>query len=903
MHHIISDGWSLNILIKEFVSLYQNEHLEELKIQYADYAAWQRKTLSANRLEEKLAFFRNELQGIEPLNLPTTYPRATTQSYRGGHIYFSIDKETTSRLNALAQKYDVTLFMLLLSSFAILLEKYTSQDKIVIGTPIANRTRVDVESLIGLFINVLPIKVDTKTQKSFVELLDEVKESTLNVYEYQDVPFEKIVEVLNLPRDTSRSPLFQAMFVLQNTNNTELTIDGLEIDDMQLENPTSKYDISMQMTPKGDEIEAELEYAVDLFSKEFIEDMAQNYQRLLEMIVKDETKQISQYQIVQKAEVLSTQEREFSNKTLHQIIEEQVEKSIDDIAVVFEDKSLSYKELNQKANIVANYLIERGVVTEDIIALKLDRSLEMIIGILGILKARCAYLPIDINYPQNRIDYIIENSQAKEILTQEDIKTILKENSNDNNPNLPMSPDNLAYVIYTSGSTGNPKGVMLEHKGVVNRLEWQIRELNINSSDVILQKTPFSFDVSVWELLLPLMCGAKEVIAKPNGHKDSQYLAQIIKDEEITTIHFVPSMLSVINQEPLFVQNSHYLKRVVCSGEALALRLVKEYYKLHQAPIYNLYGPTEASIDVTSYKCPRDTSKLNTIPIGKAIDNIRLHILDKNLNYVPKGVVGELYIEGVGVARGYLNNPELSKKVFINHNNKRLYKTGDLVKVLPDGNIEYISRSDNQVKLRGLRIELQEIEQQLLNIKEIQEAIVVVKDDNLVAYITINENIDIEKIKEELSKTLTEYMIPSHIEILTNMPLTPNGKADRKALINKELHITSTKEYVAPRDEIEEELADIFKELLGVKQVGVYDNFFELGGHSLLATQLVSKIRAKLGVELGLKELFGLVTLEDLAKTIKTADKIDNTLSIKSSKDEYQNVLEDSEEDIEEFTL
>jgi len=890
MHHIVSDGWSIDILVKEFIRLYQahieNRHhlLTPLEIQYADYALWQRDYLKDKVLEEKLNYYRDNLAGIEPLNLPTQYPRPLNPSYRGDRVKFKINRDIATELNYLSQSHKSTLFMTLLSAFALLMQRYSGQEDIVVGSPVANRVQSEVEDLIGFFVNLLPFRIKLE-DSSFISLLNQVKTTTLEGYEHQDIPFEKIVEGLNIPRDTSISPIFQVMFILQNNEQTALELPNLTLEPIEFENPTSKFDITMELNEIDGELEGVLEYATDLFSREFIDGMIESFKTLLFEIVKNENRNLSEYKIISESKAIATKKVEFSNKTLHQLIEEQVKKTPNKTAIVFEDKTLTYQELNQKSNQLAHYLIENGLEIEDIVALKLDRSLEMIIGILGILKAGGAYLPIDTNYPQDRINYILENSKAKKVLTQKNIKEIVglavglasANQINNQNPNRDIPTKSLAYIIYTSGSTGNPKGVMVEHQGVVNRLEWQIKELKIDSSDNILQKTPFSFDVSVWELLLPLMCGAKEVIAKPNGHKDSNYLAEIIKKEQITTIHFVPSMLSVIYSEPSFIQNSHYLKRVVCSGEALPLNLVKEYYTLHQTPIYNLYGPTEASIDVTTFLCPRDTKNLTTIPIGKAIDNIELHILDKNLNYLPKGVVGELYIEGVGVARGYLNNPELTKKSFIERNGKILYKTGDLVKYLPDNNIDYIGRVDNQVKLRGLRIELGEIEQQLLKIEAIKESIVVIKEDNLVAYITIKEPIELSTIKEQLSKNLTEYMIPNHIEIIETMPLTPNGKADRKALLKLPLNIESTQKFIAPRDEIEKKLAQLFIELLGVEKVGIYDNFFELGGHSLLATQLVSKIRAELEVELSLKKLFATPTVESIKTTLSKSQKSSHT--------------------------
>ena len=880
MHHIISDGWSIDIMIREFVSLYsafvanKENPLTPLEIQYSDYAIWQRENLRGDILNQKLEYWRENLEGIEPLLLPTQYQRLATPTYRGDRVNLKIDRETTKGLYQISKEYQATLFMTLLSAFGLLMQKYSNQKDIVIGSPIANRQEKVLENLIGFFVNVLPFRVKIDTDRDFLALLSSVKETTLNGYEHQDTPFEKILDSLNIPRDSSISPVFQVMFVLQNNQESALELDNLKIEPVEFKNPTSKFDLSLELKEREGELKGAIEYATDLFSREFVEQIAKDFKKLLFQVVKDSKKPIREYSLVKEDNF--TLEIKEPKTTLHKEIEKEVEKQGDKEAIRFEGESLSYRELNSRANRVANYLIEKGIEIEDIVALRLDRSFEMIVGILGVLKAGGAYLPMDIEYPEERVEYILENSKAKEVLTKEKIREISKDSRYSvKNPDREVKESNLAYVIYTSGSTGKPKGVGVEHKGAVNRIEWQIREMSIDSSDRILQKTPYTFDVSVWELLLPLMCGAVEVIAKPKGHKDSRYISEIIEKEKITTIHFVPSMLSVINEEPLFIKNSKNLKRVVCSGEALPLKLVREYYKLHSTPIYNLYGPTEASIDVSYYLCPKDTTNLETIPIGKAIDNIRLHILDSNLNRVPKGVVGELYIEGIGVAREYINNPELTKNSFITHRGKRLYKSGDLVKELSDGNIEYIGRNDNQIKLRGLRIDLGEIESQLQNIEEIKESVVVLKDDNLIAYITTkSENIKVEEIKEELSRYLTDYMIPTHIEIIDVMPLTPNGKADRKALKNREIELKSKREFVAPRDKTEEKLSNIFKELLEVERVGVYDDFFELGGHSLLATQLVSKIRSVFGVEVALKDIFrysDIVGIKELIQNSKTS--------------------------------
>jgi len=885
MHHIISDGWSLSLLVNELIALYKaylNEEsnpLKPLDIQYADYALWQREYLSGEVLEHKIAYWKDALEGIETLELPTDYPRPLHQSYQGQTLHFTIDQSLTHSLEAINTRYDVTMFMTLLSAFSLLLHRYSNQNDIAIGSPIANRTNHQIEPLIGMFVNTLVLRNQMEGDTTFTTLLSSSKERTLSAYEHQDVPFEKIVDALGVERDTSRSPLFQVMFILQNNPAASFELPNVTASLEALETHTAKFDMTLDIEQIDNHLKCALEYNTDLFKPSTMERLIHHFQTLLRAIIANPNEKINDLNILTQAE-----EKQFNlwnqtkieypkEATLHQLFEAQVSKTPNAIAVVFEKQSLSYEELNAKANQIAHYLIEQGIKPDTLVAIQIERSLEMMIGLLGILKAGGAYVPIDPTYPEDRIEYMIEDSNAKVLVNKAVIDEVLESDYSSTNPLVHMHSNHLAYVIYTSGSTGKPKGVMVEHQGVVNRIAWMQKEYQLDTNDIILQKTPFSFDVSVWELFLPLMYGIKLVFAKPEGHKDNAYLTKLIQKESITFLHFVPSMLSnMIHSEGFSECDS--IKNIVCSGEALPHSLAKTFYeKVNHITLHNLYGPTEASIDVTSYLCPKQSS-LHTVPIGKAIDNTTLYILDENLNQVPVGVIGELHIGGVGLARGYLNKAELTQEKFIHHPQfGRLYKTGDLVRYLDDGNIEYLSRMDDQIKLRGFRIELGEIESVIANQESIQEVVVLLKNDNLIAYVVPSgEAIVLNDMKEELQKELPEFMIPSALINLEALPLTPNGKVDRKALLKLDVRVESNKEYVAPRDEREAKLASIFKEVLGLNesyQVSIHDSFFELGGHSLSAITLISHINKHFDVELELKALFANPKIDAIAKLIE----------------------------------
>ncbi|MCB4784421.1 MAG: condensation domain-containing protein, partial [Sulfurovum sp.] len=672
MHHIISDGWSIGILVREFVTLYnaysnkQENPLQPLEIQYADYAAWQKEYLSGEVLEEKLNYWKETLRGIEPLALATTYPRPAIQSNRGNHISFSINKEITKKLNTLSNKYDTTLFMTLLSSFGLLLHRYSGQEEFIIGSPIANRNRFEIEPLIGFFVNTLALKQDFSSDMKFSTVLQQTKEHTLSAYDHQDVPFEKIVDALDTPRDTSRSPLFQVMFVLQNNpENTTLELPELKIEGVAFENPTSKFDLTMNITEVDEELHGSLEYATDLFGQTYIESMIEHFKILLEAIVKDETQAISKYPILTKQEEQQllieyndTKVDYPKEKTIHQLFEAQVKLNPENVAVVYEDEELTYKQLNTKSNQLAHYLIEQGVEPDSLVAICVDRSLDMMIGLLAILKAGGAYVPIDPSYPEDRIKHMLDDSKAKLLLTQAHLKDTLPKTTSKTiaidtldtskekttNPKTKVTSSNLAYVIYTSGSTGLPKGVMVEHRGVIRLVNKQTF-INFNNI-VILQVSTISFDAATFEIYTPLLSGGKLIL----------YPLLIIDSAEINKIIYKMNINCIWLTAALFEQwafnlkdNIEGLKYLLVGGDVVNPKAVEYcYLQYKDIKIINGYGPTESTTFATTFEIPERVDISSSPPIGRPINNTQLYILDTHLNLVPKGVVGELHIAGDG---------------------------------------------------------------------------------------------------------------------------------------------------------------------------------------------------------------------------------------------------------------
>ncbi|MEO7585214.1 MAG: amino acid adenylation domain-containing protein, partial [Ferruginibacter sp.] len=907
MHHIASDGWSLPIIVKEVAEFYESfvegrpSKLAPLTVQYADFAIWQRSYLQGAVLDNKIAYWKEKLNAVSTLQLPVDFPRPSVQSTRGASVALNISKELADDIQQLCRQQGTTLFMALLAAFKVLLHRYSGQDDICVGTPIAGRQQDEVESLVGFFVNTLALRSEVNDDASFTSLLADVKNTTMDAYEHQEAPFEKIVEVVVKERDMSRSPLFQVLFVLQNLpDSPTLKLPDLTLTAEVLENNTSKYDISFYLTETPNGLQGSVEYCTDIYREQTILRMVGHYRELLGSIVKAPEQKIGLLPMLSPTEEQQllqsfndTQVAYPSNKSIIHLFEEQSIKTPDDIAVVFEAQQMSYGALNSRANQFAHYLRSIGVKEETLVPICIERSVEMMIGLLAIMKAGAAYVPIDPDYPQERISYMLEDSGATMVVSdmQSRLKLCASEGvtvieldkegyafSNLPTHNLPnkILPNHLAYVIYTSGSTGRPKGVMNEHAAVVNRLYWAQDYFGLTTQDAVLQKTTFCFDVSVWELFWPLLVGSRVIFAKPDGHKDPTYIKDIIERENITIVHFVPSMLAVFLSS-LKAGECKPLKQVLCSGEALKQSHASLFRKkLPQVQLHNLYGPTEAAVDVTCWSLEQNKEEPIIVPIGKPVANTCMYILNSMNSLVPIGGIGQINIGGLQVARGYLNLPDLSAQKFISDPFKegKMYKTGDLGRWLPDGNIEYLGRIDEQVKIRGFRIELGEIETVLEQSDMVSQAVVLAKEDKqfskqLVGYIIPNGPFEREAVANYLKTRLPEYMVPALWVEMETMPLTPNGKINRKALPDPDISGLIENNYVAPQNAMEETLAAIWQRLLGLEQVGTQDNFFEIGGHSLMAMRVASAIRKELQVELAIKDLFSNHTIALLANHLQ----------------------------------
>jgi amino acid adenylation domain-containing protein len=918
MHHSISDGWSVGVLVREVSAIYnsfsagQPSPLPELDIQYADFSAWQRELLSGSALENQLEYWKRKLAGVEPLMLPIDKPRPAMQRQDGATQRVTMPIGLTESLMNLGRKQGATLYMILLAAFQALLCRYTRQYDIAVGSPIAGRSRSEFEPLIGNFINTLVLRTDLSGAPDVAGLLQRVKETTLEADANQDVPFEKLVEVLLPQRDLSRSPLFQVLFGLLNMPWTGLQLGAARMLPFNLHTGAAQFELSLVLVEGGSGIEGYVEYNTDLFEAVTIERMIGHYSLLLRSMIS------APHAPILSIEILSPEERHmlledfnataesFPEKTVIGLFEGLVERMPNATAVQYEEDELSYLELNQRANRLARRLRELGVGLETRVGLLVERSIEMVVGLLAVMKAGGAYVPLDPEYPRDRLSYMLESSQVKVLLTQERLRQQLppyggqvleldrdEERSrmaeqNGENLNVALRPENLAYLIYTSGSTGRPKGVMNTHGGLLNRLLWMQKEYRLEPGDVVLQKTPFSFDVSVWEFFWPLMEGAKLVVARPGGHKDPSYLATLIEEQQVTTLHFVPSMLAVFLDEKRLKQCKS-LRRVVCSGEALPQELARRCLAgMPWAELHNLYGPTEAAIDVTYWKCLAEDAHAS-VPIGKPIANIRVYVVDEAMEPVPVGVPGELLLAGVGLARGYWGRGDLTAERFVpdglsGRSGERLYRTGDLARWLPDGNIEYLGRLDQQVKIRGFRIELGEIETALQEYEGVRQAAVTVRvdetgDRRLVAYVVAekagreSENgnndavLQISELREHLLRKLPEYMVPSAYVEMDKLPLNHNGKIDRKSLPEPE-RAKPEQEYVAPRNVTEEALCRLWQEILRRDRVGIHDNFFRIGGHSLLAAQLNTRMRESFKKDIPLRRMFEVPTIAQLAEAI-----------------------------------
>ncbi|HEX5708019.1 MAG TPA: amino acid adenylation domain-containing protein, partial [Pyrinomonadaceae bacterium] len=921
-HHIVVDFWSLAILLKEVGALYEAERrgaaaeLAPVRARYGDYVRWQMRMLEGPEGERLWQYWQRQLGGALPaLNLPSERPRPPVQTYGGASHAFRLDAELTRRLKSLARESNVTLYTLLLAAFETLLYRYTAQEDFAVGSPSAGRELKAFSDVVGYFVNPLVMRADMSGDPSFAELLGRTRRTVLEAYRHQAYPFALLVQRLQPERDASRSPLFQAMFVLQQAHllkeegiaalalgeaGARVRLDDLTLESVALTQRVAQFDLRLSMTEAGDALPASFEYNTDLFDAATIERMAGHFETLLRGVVADPHTRLSALPILTAGEERrllvewnDTRVDYASDVPLHRLIEEQVARTPDAVAVVSENEQLTFRELNRRANKLAHHLRARGVGPESRVGVLMERSTGLVVSLLAVLKAGGAYVPLDPAYPPQRLAFMLEDARLSVLLAQKSLLGVLPahdaavicpddewdeiEREGDANPSADVRGANLAYVIYTSGSTGRPKGAMNTHEGIVNRLLWMQAAYGLSASDCVLQKTPFSFDVSVWEFFWPLMTGARLVMARPGGHQDAAYLANVIAAERVTTLHFVPSMLNAFLSHADAARLPS-LRRVICSGEALSYELKEHFFALlPEVELHNLYGPTEAAVDVTFWACERDGGR-RVVPIGRPIANTEIYVLSPQLRPVPVGVAGELYIGGVGLGRGYLDRPEMTAERFVPHPfshapGARLYRTGDLARFLPGGEVEFLGRIDHQVKVRGFRIELGEIESALAAHEAVRESVVVAREDapgdvRLVAYVVAGaEGASLTSAwRRFLKERLPEYMIPSAFVALDELPLLPNGKVDRRALpaphaARPELEET----FAAPRNQVEAMVTDIFAAVLGLERIGINDNFFDAGGHSLLATQVVSRLNEAFGVELPLRSMFEAPTASALA--------------------------------------
>ena len=900
MHHIIFDGWSAGVLIREVAALYKAfltgrpSPLPELTIQYVDYAYWQREWLKGEILESQLAYWKQQLGGKLPvLNLPTDYPRPTVSTFRGARQTLVLPELLRGEIKELSQQEGVTLFMILLAAFKTLLFRYTHQDDILVGSPIANRNLAEIQGMIGFFVNTLVLRSNLSGNPCFKELLKRIRRVALDAYSHQDLPFEKLVEELQPDRSLSHTPLFQVMFALQNFPMPNLEVAGLNLQVQEVDTGTAKFDLTLFVEDRGRELVAIFEYNTDLFKATTITRMLGHFQTLLEGIVANPNQRLSDLPLlteVERNQLLiewnQTRTDSSHNLCIHQLLEEQVERTPDAVAVIFGNQQLTYRELNQRANQLAHYLQKLGVKPEVFVGICIERSIEMLVGLLGILKAGGAYVPLDSTYPKERLAFMLEDARAPVLLTQQRLLEIIPSHSGQvvcldtnwqeigkeisENSVSNVCADNLAYVIYTSGSTGKPKGTLIHHRGLVNYLTWCTKAYSVEQGEGSPVHSSISFDMTITGLFSPLLVGRKvELLPEDKGIEN---LATVVRNKSnFSLIKITPAQLELLSRQLLPQEAAGKTRAFIIGGENLLAESIAFWQE--NAPdtmLINEYGPTETVVGCCIYQAKDKQS--GSVPIGRAIANTQLYILDRYLHPVPVGIAGELYIGGAGVARGYLHRPDLTAERFIPNPflaGERLYKTGDLARYRADGIIEYLGRIDHQVKIRGFRIELAEIEAVLSQHPKVRECAILAKCDRLIAYAVLHsgETLTVSELRNYLAEKLPEYMVPSALVTLDEMPLTVNGKVERQALpapesLRPELEVA----YVAPQTELEQIIATIWQEVLHLEKVGIYDNFFDLGGHSLLIVQVHSRLQARLERNISMVEMFKYPTIELLAK-------------------------------------
>jgi amino acid adenylation domain-containing protein len=906
MHHIVSDGWSLGVFFSELAVLYevyclgQPSPLPDLGVQYRDFAQWQRSWLQGDMLKERLSYWRQQLGKLSVLDLPADRQRPKVPSHRGARHRLLLPSRVGQKLKELGQREGATLFMTLLAAFQVLLHHYTNETDISVGSLIANRDRIETERLIGCFVNTVVLRCDLSGNPSFHELLERVRKMAVGAYSHQEVPFEKVIQELQPQRDLARSPLFQVMFVVHNAPLQDPQLLDLHCEAVEVELGTARFDLTLEIREFKYGLWCLFEYSTDLFDAATIARMAGHFTTLLDAIIADPDQRISALPLLTAHERQlmllewnATQADFPKHKCFHELFTDQAKRTPERGAIVLTNSKLTYRELNERANQLAHCLIRHGIGPEVLVGICVERSQEMIIGLLAIMKAGGAYLPLDVGYPPDRLALILADCQPGLLLTQEHLRhklprhgaevlcldrnwAMVAQESKDEPPSL-LSPDNTAYVIYTSGSTGKPKGVAVAHKSLVNFLASMQREPGIESADVLIALTNLAFDIAGLELYLPLMCGAQVVIAESEIASDPLKLQRLIAAHSATIMQATPATWRMLIDSGW--QGNRTLK-VLCGGEALPRDLANQLVD-KAAVVWNMYGPTETTIWSTVHRV-RKYEGHSFVPIGRPIANTQVYILDGLGSPVPIGVTAEIHIGGAGVATGYFNCPELTAAGFIpdpfsNEPGSRLYKTGDMGSYLPDGHIEYRGRTDQQVKIRGFRIEPGEIEALLRQHPAVKDCLVVPREDKagekqLAAYVAARHKVAPtgSELRSYLKEKLPEYMLPAMYVVLDAVPMTPNGKIDHKALPSPEPSgLDACDRFSRSSDPLEIQLTKIWEKILGIRPIGPADNFFELGGHSLLVVRLFTEIHKVFGKHVSIATLFRAPTVETLAEALR----------------------------------
>ncbi|MFC4586112.1 non-ribosomal peptide synthetase/MFS transporter [Sphaerisporangium corydalis] len=919
VHHIACDGWSCDLLTSEILTRYETamrgEGAEAVTgergaLDYGDFAVWQRREQEAGG---DLAYWSGRLAGLPPLDVFTDHPRPARQTFAGAAHGFRLGAGEAAGLRAMAADLGVTMYMIVLSAWQALLGRYSGQEDFAVGSPIAGRSRPELEGMIGCFLNMLTMRADLSGDPTFRELLSRTRESALDAFAHQELPFERLVQELNVARDVSRPPLFQTIFAMQNYGGAPARpVEGLAVEPFAVETISTRFDLELYASEDAGGLGLLLIYNTDLFAADTVERMATHLTMFLAEVTARPDTRVSDAAILGEAERalvtagFNATDAPFPDgATLHGLVEEQIARTPGRTAVTFEGASLTYAELGERADRVARRLRALGAGPGTRVAVCAERSLDLVAGLLGVLKAGAAYVPLDPEYPAERLEFMLADSGATIVLTQRRLRETLpatlktarlltlddpadrptrteakrtdtKQTEAERPPETTAGrgaeAGDVAYMIYTSGSTGRPKGVPNSHRGIVNRLDWMRKRFPLDAGDTVLQKTPASFDVSVWEFFWPLLAGARLVLARPGGHKDAAYLAGLIRTEGVTTLHFVPSMLAVFLADE-DARSCTSLRRVICSGEELPAGLAIRCRETLPAELHNLYGPTEAAVDVSAWACePGELAGRARVPIGAPIQNVRLYVLDPRLRPVPIGVPGELHIGGAGLAYGYHGRPALTAERFVpdpyGPPGSRLYRTGDLARWRADGTVDFLGRLDTQVKVRGLRIELGEIEAALRDQPGVRDAAVIVREDRpgdkrIVAYLAGDAQAG--EVRAALKLRLPDYMVPSALVPLEGLPLSPNGKLDRRALPEPAPVREEGTEFVPPETATQESVAAVWRAVLGVERIGIDDDFFDLGGHSLLATQVIAGMRANHGAGVSVMDLFQNPTVRGLA--------------------------------------